>query len=514
MVPSTELFDLIRSLNKSEKGYFQKFSSFHTRGEQNNYVRLFDAIEKQSASGGEYNEPKLLKLFSGEKLTNNFSVAKAYLYDLILKSLDVFHTDVDSELYGLLHRVKILYDKELYTHCLKLINKTEELALKYEKHIHQLLIVQWKMKLMSAMSYRGFSPESIDFVFTKAVNAIRNIENENDYLAISAQLFIRRKKSGSRVSPEQNQYYDRVNKEKLQGAAITNLEGNALTSFYLSKGLYHYSRDEYKESIAYGKKLISHIEARPALLKDDPQFYISAINNMIVLKIRTKRFTEVKPLVEKMRQFQNTSPRLKNYVLFAASGLEATMYINTGQFKEGLKLMKDMFKTMPRIIQKEQELGLYYNMARIYFGLEDYAMASFYLNKIVNVHTIGDFRNDLYFNIRLINLFIYLETGKLDLVEYRIKSIRRLLKKWQMSYPIEAEILRFMEQRFKNVYSVEDKYELLRELESQIYKVSKSIKVRGDNMNNNFFVSWLESKIQKRSFSKILMAKAKISSVE
>ena len=39
--------ELIKSLTKSEKRYFKLMSSRHTIGEENNYVILFDAIEKQ-----------------------------------------------------------------------------------------------------------------------------------------------------------------------------------------------------------------------------------------------------------------------------------------------------------------------------------------------------------------------------------------------------------------------------------------------------------------------------------
>ncbi len=45
MKPSTELFQLIKSLSKSEKRYFKLTSSLQS-GEKN-YMKLFDAIEAQ-----------------------------------------------------------------------------------------------------------------------------------------------------------------------------------------------------------------------------------------------------------------------------------------------------------------------------------------------------------------------------------------------------------------------------------------------------------------------------------
>ncbi len=46
-VVSNQLFQLIKSLNKSEKRYFNLYASRHTIGEKNNYVILFEAIDKQ-----------------------------------------------------------------------------------------------------------------------------------------------------------------------------------------------------------------------------------------------------------------------------------------------------------------------------------------------------------------------------------------------------------------------------------------------------------------------------------
>ena len=40
------LFELIQSMTKSEKRYFKLLSSRHSIGGENNYIRIFDALEK------------------------------------------------------------------------------------------------------------------------------------------------------------------------------------------------------------------------------------------------------------------------------------------------------------------------------------------------------------------------------------------------------------------------------------------------------------------------------------
>ncbi|MGZ6540063.1 MAG: hypothetical protein ACXVEB_16925, partial [Bacteroidia bacterium] len=93
---SDNLFQLIKSLNKSEKRYFNLYASRHTIGEKNNYIILFEAIDKQS----EYDEELILKQFKKETFVNKFSIAKSRLYDVVLDSLTAFHSgsSIDAQL--------------------------------------------------------------------------------------------------------------------------------------------------------------------------------------------------------------------------------------------------------------------------------------------------------------------------------------------------------------------------------------------------------------------------------
>ncbi|MFB0925750.1 MAG: hypothetical protein QMB65_10815, partial [Vicingaceae bacterium] len=83
MKRSEHLHQLIKSLSKSEKRSFKLFANRHTIGEKNNYIQLFDAIDKQE----NYDEAILIKKLKDKKLTDNLSSVKVQLYNLILKNL-------------------------------------------------------------------------------------------------------------------------------------------------------------------------------------------------------------------------------------------------------------------------------------------------------------------------------------------------------------------------------------------------------------------------------------------
>ena len=79
MKPSTELFQLIKSLTKSEKRYFKLSSSLQS-GEKN-YLKLFEAIELQN----EYDEEAIKEQFKAETFIKHLPSEKNHLYNLILK---------------------------------------------------------------------------------------------------------------------------------------------------------------------------------------------------------------------------------------------------------------------------------------------------------------------------------------------------------------------------------------------------------------------------------------------
>src|SRR5574343_228621 len=111
MKPSDELFLLIKSLKQTEKRYFKIYASKHVIGDKNNYVRLFEVIDKQN----EFDEEKIKKVFTGSNFIKQLHVAKNYLYKLILKSLRNYHSEIspDAELKNMLMDVEILYEKAL-----------------------------------------------------------------------------------------------------------------------------------------------------------------------------------------------------------------------------------------------------------------------------------------------------------------------------------------------------------------------------------------------------------------
>ena len=118
---NSALFELIKSMSTSEKRYFKLMSSRHTIGGENNYVRLFDFLDKQP----EYDEDVIFKTFKKEAFINRFSITKKRLYDHILSALDSFHSaaSIEAQLHKQLHAADILFEKSLCDQCRRVLHR-------------------------------------------------------------------------------------------------------------------------------------------------------------------------------------------------------------------------------------------------------------------------------------------------------------------------------------------------------------------------------------------------------
>lgn len=141
---STELFELIKSMTSSEKRYFKIFSSLHTVGDQNRYMKLFDLIDEQDT----YDEAALVKGVN-DKGGATFSKLKRYLYDLLLKSMRNFNAERNGiyQLNATIDNMAILFGKGLYEHSAKMLNKAVKISEQYELISYGFVLDNWGRRI-------------------------------------------------------------------------------------------------------------------------------------------------------------------------------------------------------------------------------------------------------------------------------------------------------------------------------------------------------------------------------
>src|SRR5580704_3135417 len=122
---SDTLFQLIKSLEKSEKRNFKLYIRRNSSSENLKSIQLFDAMDKMD----EYDETELLKKNKNLR-KQQLSNAKAHLFREILSSLRLIRQEenIDIQLHEQLDFARILYNKGLYYQSLRTLDRIKENA--------------------------------------------------------------------------------------------------------------------------------------------------------------------------------------------------------------------------------------------------------------------------------------------------------------------------------------------------------------------------------------------------
>ena len=119
------LYQLIHSLQKSEKRNFKLYVKRNSSNQDLKIVQLFDAIDKMPV----YDESLLLNKTASIKKQQLPNI-KAHLYKQILSSLRLLegNENIDIQLHEQLDFAKLLYNKGLYHQSLRFLERIKEAA--------------------------------------------------------------------------------------------------------------------------------------------------------------------------------------------------------------------------------------------------------------------------------------------------------------------------------------------------------------------------------------------------
>src|SRR5688572_27655636 len=119
------LFQLIHSLEKSEKRHFKLYIRRNSAKEDLKIVQLFDALDKLD----EYDEKLLLKKLPGIEKPQLHNL-KTHLYKELLASLRLLKSadSIDLQLNEQFDYAHILYKKGLFMQSLRILDRAKETA--------------------------------------------------------------------------------------------------------------------------------------------------------------------------------------------------------------------------------------------------------------------------------------------------------------------------------------------------------------------------------------------------
>jgi hypothetical protein len=498
MKPSDELFELIKSLNKSEKRYFHLFAAKNDPGKDKNYLKLFNEISIMD----EYDEPALKDIFKGEKFIKQLHVTKNYLYKMIMKSLSAVYSEKSQKLFvkELIQNAGILYDKLLYKQAEKLLHKAKKTALKHEMYEQVLEINQTLIMINTHATghKKDFKSEIGPFINEQA-RLIKQLEELHkshfSYLEMSyfhkRTMYLRDKKYKTIA--------DKIfSKQKRQ--PINSIR-TAPYTFGLGFLYYVYISDD-KSAYKICMEYIRFLEKTPEYIKENPQLYIRALQAGSIVTRDLGKFREQHELLEKLKKLHNNSSiplssRIKNLLRDTIDETEMFLHMETFEFEKALNHIKE-FEI--RIKQSENKLPVYkrgvyyYTFGYVYFLSVKYKESLYWLNKLIVIEEKSSIEN-AYLLSMLLSCIVHFEKGDYELVLSRIGSISRHISQNKLCKRFETTSIEYIAKIIKLGYD-KNRDELKKaytDFRKALTEIAKDENERAA-MSMLDLISWVDSK--------------------
>jgi hypothetical protein len=503
---SDTLFQLVKSLKKSEKRNFKLYVKRNTASDDLKIIYLFDAMDKMEV----YDETELLK--KNKRLTKQqLSNIKANLYKQILSSLRVLRGE--DNIFILLHEqldhAEILYNQGLYLQSLKVLDRIKETGKLYHQYSSVLETLFFEQKIEALHITRSMQD--------RAVKLAAEMQAVNDQIHLAGVL--------SSLSLQLYGWYIKngvARNEKDETAVKVFFESGLPANMPVANGFYEnlYLYQSYSWFAFIGQDFLSYyrythrwvelFDREPVMISIETAHYIKGMHNLLGAHFDLLNYPKFLETLHRFEVFfhseaiqENDNSRIQTFVYLHIAKIN--LHFIDGTFSEGLKLVPFIEKKLKEYeiyLDRHRILIFYYKFASLYFGSGDYENTIKYLNKIINWRI--DLRTDLQCYSRLLHLIAHYELGNENLLEYLIKSVYRFMAKMENLSKVEEEIFRFLRKSFK----LDSK-----ELEPEFPKLLEQLKTYEKNrFETRAFVyldiiSWLESKIRHVPVQKIIREK-------
>ncbi len=503
---SDALFQLIHSLEKSEKRHFKLYIKRSSSKEDLKIVRLFDALDKLA----EYDEKPLLKKLPDIQ-KSQLANLKTHLYKEVLASLRLLKTseNIDLQLSEHLDNARLLYNKGLKIQSLKILEKAKDLARNHQKFNTLVQLISLEKKIETLHITRS-SVEKTEQMTTEAMQISAHIDRVTRLSNLALLLY-----RWYVINGHARNEHDEIDIKSFFKTQLPNTI-TVISGFYEKLYLYQsycwyaFIRQDFLMYYRYSQKWIDLFEEDPMLIEVETGHYVKGMHTLLNALFDLRNFEKFDIVLKKFERYASTSvaaqhDNFRTHTSIYINSAKINYHLMKGTFKEGLALIPEIEEKLHQYelqVDRHRILVFNYKFANLYFGNGDYETAIDYLQKIINGPM--DLRIDLQCYARLMHMMAHYELGNFDIMESLIKSVYRFMAKMKNLTVVEEEMFKFLRHSFD---VSPDK--LKPELENFLRKIKHLEKNRFETRAFAYMdiISWIESKVYNKPMSEIIYNK-------
>jgi hypothetical protein len=437
MMPSNELYDLVKSLTGSEKRYF-RLNASKQKGNKN-YLKLFDAVDTQKI----FDEAAIKRKFRNESFIKNITVTKNYLYNLIFKSLISYHEkkSVDVKLGNLLFSCKLMFEKSLYKQFFKSLVSGKELAYRTERFSYILEFIEFEKQIMKRDK---IGKKNMNEVYDEELSVLEIIKEINICKRAISNLFrLLRTKGAIRDSSDEKKIDEIISST---GFETDTRSAKAKESIYLAGYLEFRLKGNYEKAIHFCKKRYELISGNSQIFKNfllDPaldslEFNISSALSLDNFIDAGKIFKRYKKISSICRNEGNV--RIIDYDI----RLSKAIVCKDERASEDLipELEKFIAGNKGKILVNTENY-FYYNITKYFFVTANFIEALRTINDHLSSKS-SKLTPEFESYQRILNIMIHYELGNYNLLKYLIPSAKKFLAGKKKLFEFETAVLKFI----------------------------------------------------------------------
>lgn len=491
------VYELIKSLNMSEKRQFKIYSSRHIIEGENKYILLFNLLEKM-----EIFDEGILKagLEQHNKKNTYIKTDMHYLYLLILKSLVLFHAGKSAQLIlnESISIIEILFYKGNYIQCIKEIYKAAAIARDVELYPSLLKILEFEKLVYNHLNEQKRSEASI-------INEMTEINKKQEIIIEYTQLYNQANLARIQISKTRNvkeiKVFEKIMKHPLLQQKNKPKFIDASIKYSRIHAMWCYVNQHKKEELAFNKKIIQMYDTNPLYKEEHLIEYVNTYSRIISISKDLDEVTFYKEL-NSIRSITVSSDKLyfmsvSSQVFNFSYMIQLSMYLQKKQFEKVMIIIPDIesgLKKYKNILIPSYKITFLYMLAYYYFAVGNFDDARKKINTLLNEYSEAE-RPDLYNFAKLMNLLIHFELGNHGYIRYKQASVRYYYKKQSADFETENHVLKFFSKE-KN-YTTYLQNSLL-SLKATLQN-TKTHSLEKYAYNYFDFLDWINSKILKKS---------------
>ncbi len=290
MKTKDQLYELIRSLTKSEITFFKKYASLYSKGKTPTYVLIFNEMLKSKDL-----DEKKLKL----KIGSSYAVHKHQLFEKLISALREMYSqegNVNKSM-NYIHVASVAARKQLY-------HITEYLLDKADKQLESdaisvtppLLINHFRMMLMKSPHKSDMDIEELDVIYQKTRLSAHNylIQQEINYLTTKTHYIMH-----SKTGEEKLTLLNEIEKEPIL-KDYNNISNpmDRMSALKIKHRILS-TKKEYELAYQWMKKELEIMEEQKGLIQLNPMNLLVPTYNIAKEAIRLQKFDEAEHYIRK-----------------------------------------------------------------------------------------------------------------------------------------------------------------------------------------------------------------------